>query len=227
LNSFDSTILHYVNQFAFRVPAFDKSVVALTSMYATRGLVLMAMLWWIWSRDGASARRDREIMVATVAAGFVALILGRVLAEWLPFRMRPLANPALSLHFPTAGDEAIRSWSAFPSDHAMLWCAIATGIFLASRRLGALALAFAIVCICLPRVYVGLHHPTDVIAGGVLGALVCVVLCRPRPRQIIAGPILALSSRFPGPIHAAIFILSFEMVTQFEELRRLSAAILK
>ena len=227
LNTFDSAVLHFLNQFAFRVGGFDRFVVALTGFYATRGLMLTAMLWWIWFRNGASVRRDREIVIATIASGFVALALGRLLASWLPFRLRPLANPELMLHFPMSADDAGRSWSAFPSDHAMLWCAVATGIFLASKRLGIAALCYAIVFIGLPRVYVGLHNPTDVLVGGALGALGCVVLNQPRLREFMAGPILNLSSRYEGAFHAGMFLLSFQLVTQFDEVRRLAASILK
>jgi undecaprenyl-diphosphatase len=121
----------------------------------------------------------------------------------------------------------LRTWSAFPSDHAMMWCAVATGIFLASRRLGVAAIVYTVVLIGLPRIYLGLHHPTDVLAGLALGALICVLLNRAVIRQRIAAPVLNWSAKHQAAFHVAIFLLSFELASQFDEIRLLSESFLK
>lgn len=227
VNAFDDAILRFLNQFAFRSDAFDHGVIGLTGLYATRGLPLIAMLWWVWFRNGERVRSDREIVIVTLAAGFVSLFLGRLLALSLPFRLRPLVNPALNLQFPmdpAAVDNAwTQTWSSFPSDHAMLWFAVASGVFLASKRVGIVALIYAATIICLPRVYAGLHYPSDVLGGALLGAMVCVALNLPRPRKLIANAPLNWSVRYQGVFHVAIFLLSFQVVTQFDEVRRISA----
>ena len=169
----------------------------------------------------AVRRRDREIVVIAIVSGLVAFLAGRLLAHYLPFRLRPVYEPALKGLYPiTSVDELLpRTWSAFPSDHAMLWCAISMGIFLASRWLGIYALTHTAVLIGLPRVYLGLHYPSDVIVGGLLGiALACVMSVRPI-RAPIAKPVLAMARRWPGPFFALAFLLSFELATQFDELR--------
>src|SRR4051812_15628343 len=60
---------------------------------------------------------------------------------------------------------------SFTSDHATMAGAIAVGLFLVSRRLGAVAAAAAVL-MAFARVYVGAHFPIDVIAGLVLGGSV-------------------------------------------------------
>ncbi|TAL95368.1 MAG: phosphatase PAP2 family protein [Paraburkholderia sp.] len=228
MNKFDLDILRFVNHFAFRSTSFDHIVIAISGLYLTR-LVLVAMLWWIWFRGGSSARRDREIVIATIVATFSALVCGRLLAHWLPFRLRPYANPELGMIFPR--DEStthfLRFWSAFPSDHAMMWCALAAGVFLASRRLGIVALLYSLVFICLPRVYLGLHHPTDILAGAVLGMAICLILNRETLRQRIATPILGWSLSHEGLFQMGIFVLGFELASQFDEIRTLSEPFLK
>jgi undecaprenyl-diphosphatase len=228
MNAFDSTIIQFLNQFAFRFGFVDRVAMAMTHLYMLRGLPMIALLWWIWFRDGPTKQRDREIVITTLFAGLCVLALGRFLAYWLPFRIRPFANPELGLHFlASSQEEGLRTWSAFPSDHAMLWCAVATGVLLASWRIGIFALAYAILFMGLARIYVGLHHPTDVLGGAVLGVSGCLLLNRTRYRQLIAAPVLRFSSRNQGLFHVGMFLLSFGLATNFDELRMVSASLLK
>ncbi|MDQ0139037.1 phosphatase PAP2 family protein [Cupriavidus necator] len=227
MNAFDGSIIQFLNQFSFRWPFFDHAVLAMTQFYMLRGLPMIALLWWLWFRDGVDKQRDREVVVATVVAAFCALLLGRFLASWLPFRLRPMANPEVGLRFLLAADDGMRTWSSFPSDHAMLWCAVATGVLVVSRWLGLLALAYAVLMISMSRVFVGLHYPTDVIAGAILGVLTCLVLTRPRVRARIAAPFLFLSERYRGLFHVGMFLLSFGLITNFDEIRTVASSLMK
>lgn len=229
MNSFDASLLHALNQFAFRSELFDRMAMATTQFYLLRGVPLVAILWWLWfdGTDPAQRERNREIIVATVVAGLCALAIGRLLAHWVPFRLRPFANPQLGLHFPMSSEDRIRTWSAFPSDHAMLWFAIATGIWVASKRIGTAALLYTLLCICLSRVYVGLHHPTDILGGAVIGIAVCLCMTRPVCRRLLSKPFLAMSRRYEAAFYACMFLLSFGLATHFDEAMMLGAAIVK
>ncbi|NOV22030.1 phosphatase PAP2 family protein [Cupriavidus necator] len=227
MNAFDSSIIQFLNQFSFRWPVVDHAVLAMTQFYMLRGLPMIALLWWLWFRDGVDKQRDREIVVATVVAAFCALLLGRFLASGLPFRLRPMANPEVGLRFLLAADDGMRTWSSFPSDHAMLWCAVATGVLVASRWLGLLALAYAVLMISMSRVFVGLHYPTDVIAGALLGVLTCLILTRPWSRERIAAPFLFLCERYRGLFHVGMFLLSFGLITNFDEIRTVASSLMK
>ncbi|NUQ62191.1 MAG: phosphatase PAP2 family protein [Pirellulales bacterium] len=61
-------------------------------------------------------------------------------------------------------------FGSFPSDHAALYFTIASGIFLASRFAGSLAIAWTAAAILLPRVWTGMHSPLDILGGCLLGA---------------------------------------------------------
>ena len=227
MNAFDSTIIHFLSQFAFRFGFLDKLAIATTQLYLLRGLPMILPLWWFWFRDGPTRQRDREIVIATIIASLCALAVGQLLEHWLPYRPRPLANPELGLHFLASSEGEFKNVNAFPSDHAMLWCAVATGVLVVSRRIGTFVMAYAILIIGMLRVYVGLHNPTDVLAGAALGVVMCLLLNRERVRQIIAAPVLHFSSRYQPLFHVGMFLLSFELVTQFDELRRVGSYLMR
>jgi undecaprenyl-diphosphatase len=78
---------------------------------------------------------------------------------------------------------------SFPSDHATAAFAIAVALLLRSRRIGWVALAMATV-ISLSRVAVGVHYPSDILAGALIGSLAALVLWTPPVR----GPLHALAT---------------------------------
>jgi membrane-associated phospholipid phosphatase len=138
--------------------------------YAVYGVVLFAVLllagWWI------ARRQDRsEVMGAALWAPLGMLIaVGlnqipvTVVAEPRPYAV--LDHPLL-LIAPTADP-------AFPSDHAVMAGAVAAGLWLVSRRLGALTTVAALL-LAIARVYVGAHWPGDVAAGLLEGAAIALL----------------------------------------------------
>lgn len=119
-------------------------------------------------------RPDRTVALA----GLFALVLGHVASDVLKvltLRPRPFASlPDVRLLVPHPNT------FAFPSGHASSAFSAATGVVLAAKKLaakkslkrvrlcgwGMLVLAAAI---SYSRVYVGVHYPTDVVAGVSLG----------------------------------------------------------
>ncbi|MEX3667579.1 phosphatase PAP2 family protein [Paraburkholderia phenoliruptrix] len=228
MNSFDTTIEKYLSNIHFGFFT-THAIETVADLYTFKGLLLIPVLWWMWFQSGERTKWRREMVIATVLSGLVALFVGRALTHWLPFRVRPVYSHELNLHFPTSvsKDALLTSWSSFPSDHAMLWMAIATGIFLVWKRIGLLALAYTVLFICLPRAYLGFHYPTDLLVGAAIGIAIAYVMTREAVRARSAAPLLRWTERYPGPSAMLAFVLCLELVTQFDELRKLASSVFK
>lgn len=165
MSAFDARLFRAVNRFADRTSWAHGPLVA----YAKLGIGLFAVLllvgWW-----GARARGDLATLARLVWAGAGALVavgLNQPIGS-LVGRARPYtAMPTVHVLIARSGD------FSFPSDHAVAAGAVAAGLFLAHRRLGAIAAVLAVL-MAVARVYVGAHYPADVVAGLALGTLVVV-----------------------------------------------------
>jgi len=229
LNVFDAGILMLVNSLAQRSPAFDQVVAELAENHMFKGVVMCSLLWWVWFRhDSAGEERIRRQLLATVVGAFLSVFVARVMAKALPFRTRPLHDASLDFVAPFGvPPRMLDGWSAFPSDHAALFFAIAAGLWFANRRLGAMALAYATLFIALPRVYEGFHYPSDLLAGGLIGVVAAGVCNRWLAPSPLAHRVLGWSHTQPGPFHAALFLVTAQMSVLFESSRNLLSDVVR
>jgi undecaprenyl-diphosphatase len=219
LTRLDATVVALAADLARRSEAIDRLVMQIHGLDLFKGGVLLALIVWIWF---AAENRPvlRVAMLKTIAAGLLTAIVSRGIQNVLPPRPRPMN--AGGAFVPPYGltPEAIAnmaSWSSFPSDHAALFFALAVGIWMVHRGLGAFALAWSAIVICLPRIYLGLHYASDVLGGALIGIVAAVVMYR-LPGRLFA-PVVRIEERWPGPFYAVAFILSFELARLFWDAR--------
>ncbi len=99
--------------------------------------------------------------LAFLAAAVARLGFTEVLYQ-IFHRLRPFA--VNNVHQLIAHNAA----NSFPSGHASFFFAMATAIYLFNKKLGYLFFAGAFL-ISLARIYAGVHYPSDVLAGAVIG----------------------------------------------------------
>lgn len=117
---------------------------------------------WLLARPGGSPRW-KLASASALGSAAVALLANQVVSH-LWERPRPFTAHAAATHLlaPASVDPS------FPSDHAAAAFAIAFAVLAFSLPVGRALLAGATL-IALTRVALGLHYPSDVLAGALVG----------------------------------------------------------
>ena len=216
MNAFDLATITFLNQFALQSQRIDATINFLSSNHLVKGGMLLVILWWGWFRIDHRQAQVRIHLVSTLVACFIAMVIARALALSLPFRFRPIHDERLDFVLPySVQPVTLEGWSAFPSDHAVLFYALATGLFYISKRVGIFAIVYTTLFIGFPRVYLGLHYPTDIIAGALIGILVCLLCQQNGFRTRVSQPLLNFSVTKPEFFYPVFFLITYQIADMF------------
>jgi membrane-associated phospholipid phosphatase len=225
--SIDDRLVIYLNSFAHRSWTMDFILLNISGPELFKGGVFMTAYWWAWFRAPENrveweSRKPRETLLLTLLLCVPTVGFARLLALYLPFRQRPLFNPELHLKVAFMLDPAsFEKWSSFPSDHGALFFLLATGFYLLSRRLGLFLYIYTFVLLLLPRVYWGVHYPSDILVGMLLGlAIGFSTLRNDTLRRFVYTPAQRLLERSPGLFYAILFQISFQTIVYYQPLRK-------
>jgi undecaprenyl-diphosphatase len=222
MTSLDLAVTLFLNQFVQASWTFDAVMVYLASSNLAKGYLILPLFWWTWFRE--DGRENRHAMLVTLLVSCIVAVAVSQIAQYKPLRVRPLFTPELHLkHAEGLQEWHYSSWSAFPSDHATFFFSFAVGSFFISRTLGWLVLAHAVLIISFPRVYLGLHYLTDVVAGALLGGAVTYVLCTSeRIRTGLGSWTRTWERTKPAVLYAGLFVLTTQMTYLFYDAHELA-----
>lgn len=188
-----------------------------------KGAVPAAVFWYLWFRaDNLSAKRPQ--LIATLLVAVAAIILGRILQAFLPFRQRPRGSMEIM------GDDAeqtafLQDWSSMPSDHALMFFALAACIFMISRFFGILLFLHAAFGVCLARVAFGMHYSSDVVVGAVIGTTLAFVLMPGLTRWVQRQYDTGHWTVTPQVGYPLLFLVTFQFATMFDGARDLAGRL--
>lgn len=209
----------------------------------------LVFAWWSGAGE-ADLRRRRATLIVTVVSLLVVMATTKTLGDRI-FLPRPYVHAEQAWHIedgrlvetaklayrePLNGQARARAESlkrgdidandlvSFPSDHAGFFVALALGIFLASRRAGALALAWTGLAVLLPRIVTGMHSPLDIAAGAAIGTglLLAMLFAARRLGRWALDPLAGWTLRHEALAAALLFFVAFEATNVLTNVRDLA-----
>jgi len=119
------------------------------------------------------------------------------------------------------GEIETNDLGSFPSDHAGFFIAISLGIWLASRRLGLLALGWTLFVILAGKMISAQHTPLDVAAGAAvaIGELAIIQYALRKRFSGWLDKLTGLTLRYSALSSAVIFLVAFEVSSTMIHIR--------
>ncbi len=174
-------LFRLINGMARHTPWLNHPAAAFATRYGLVVLVGLLVVGWLVAR-----RHGPAVMAAALwapAGAALAVAVNRPIAEAAeePMPSKSLPHAVFLVHR-TADMTS-------PSMHATLAGAVAVGLFLVRPRLGFVAAGVGLL-MGLSRVYVGMHYPSDTLAGLVVGGVVTTL-----GFMLAKAPLMALVTR--------------------------------
>lgn len=164
--NFDTVSLLWIQE-TLRLPFLNPVMIFITSIGN------YALVWIAISVSLVIPQKTRRIGIMSLVALLVSFLLNNLILKEVVGRIRPyevisglelLVNPATDL--------------SFPSGHTGNSFAVAVVLFQKlPRKYGIPSLILASL-IGISRLYIGIHYPTDVLAGAVIGTLIAILVVK-------------------------------------------------
>lgn len=152
----DILIFRQINNLAGQWPHLD-AVGIFFAKYA--GYVLVLILFLLLLRN---IKKNWPMAVKLLVAAVLSRGIITETIRWVWPRLRPFAENNVHLILPR---ETVAS---FPSGHATFYFAVATVVYFYNKKLGIIFFA-ASVLMGLARIFGGVHWPSDILAGALIG----------------------------------------------------------
>jgi len=214
----DVSILRDLNA-AFTNNVLQEFIVWVCGSKLLRGAVPLACYWFLWfGSKGDALQSQRTVLIKGLFASLAAIIVARSIAFSLPVRIRPFADPNLGIHLFSPPDGDFEDWSAFPSDTAAFEFALAWSLMRISPVCSVWLAAYGLVVACLPRIITGIHFPSDILVGMLIGMVTSALMQRLRlPTRLLSG---VLQWEGGQPVfYAMAFMFTCELAQLFENVR--------
>jgi membrane-associated phospholipid phosphatase len=249
LSQLNDQLLLLINSVAGRSWLFD-SIVAffLDNDLAKAGVIGGCFLAaWYGGKSVDSTNARRKILITTLIAAVCVITTTKVLSKTIflprpeiqsqkiyrlegdqlvemkrmPVRVMLDDESQKDYRALLSGEIETNDLGSFPSDHAGFFIAISLGIWLASRRLGLLALGWSVFVILAGKMISGQHTPLDVAAGATV-AIVELAMVQYVVRRKLGGwldKLSGLTLRYSALSSAIVFLIAFEVSSTMIHIR--------
>jgi len=152
----DLFLFHQINQYAGRWPLLDN-----ISIFCAKYLEYF-LLFFLFVFLLERASKNWKVVLKALVSAIIARFLFVNFIRFLWQRPRPFVENSVNLLLNYSNEPS------FPSGHAAFYFALSTVVFFYNKDAGALSF-FLTLLICLARIFVGIHWPSDILAGAVIG----------------------------------------------------------
>jgi undecaprenyl-diphosphatase len=165
----NTAIFQYFHSFAGQSIFLDNLII-FCAKYLPYLMVAALSLFLVLSRD---RRQELKMILYAVASAVLARLVITEIIRYFYYSPRPfMVFDFTPLLYDFAG--------SFPSGHAAFFFALATIIFLFHKKWG-IAYFTGTFIICISRIMVGVHWPSDILGGMIVGigsALLLIIIVR-------------------------------------------------
>ena len=242
-------LLILINSVAGRSWLFDNLIsLFLENDLAKAGVIGACFLAAWYGAKGQAATARRKILLTTLMAAVCVIATTKVISKTV-FLPRPeiqsrkifqldgdqlVEMKRMNVRIPLdessqkeyrailSGDVQTNDLGSFPSDHAGFFLVISLGIFLASRRLGLLALGWTVFVILAGKMISAQHTPLDIAAGALVAVAMLAAFRFVAARKLfdrMLERISQLTIRHAAFSSAVIFAVAFEMASTMVHVR--------
>ena len=167
---FDANIFEAINNLATHSKIIDLIGIFLAA-YLPYLLVLLLVSFLFWPKKDKI--KNRAMVLVSIAAAIIARFGVKNLILFFYDRPRPYMDLTFTHKLiPLSAAENLQS---FPSGHVLFFFALSTVIYSFNKKLGIFFLACSTL-MSIARVFVGVHWPSDILAGAILGIIIGVII---------------------------------------------------
>jgi membrane-associated phospholipid phosphatase len=215
---FDIWLASKLGECLNRFPLFDESIQSGLRHYVLGGFWYAGAMFVFWVQAARGGEHNKRLRIITTIVGSAITILLALLAGVILTWPPPIQNPQLAHFFPPYIDLNPNT-NSFPSLSTALYGSVAAGIYSIHKTTGLFLWVALPLLVSLPRMYVGGHWFSDIVAG-LAFALIGYALARYLlETSLLARLETTLASHRPWVIIAdfLVFIWILEVAVEFRE----------
>lgn len=176
IDKMDFSVLYFLNKLAASGGFVGTLIGVFTENPLLRGGPVFFCMCYLWFSTNDVNVRVRMMMGCIVCV--LAVLISVFCQSHVPIHIRPVYDNRLGL-------TNILKWNqestdkriySFPSDTATLYFALVTIVFLQNRKMGAVTFLWSLLTVGVCRVAVGIHYPSDILAGMILGGTMVLIM---------------------------------------------------
>ncbi|MBI2995084.1 MAG: phosphatase PAP2 family protein [Candidatus Melainabacteria bacterium] len=221
----------FFNQYCGRCIFLDTLALIFLSVDALRTAILVALVIGIWEyglykKDINANKRVLAILFSIMLTLGIIEIMNAVIDS-----KRPIVTYESVIKSPVVTKDIKSLWKdawvrnpkhgSFPSDTVALLSTIAFGLFFWNKTIGIFAILFVLFTGILPRLYFGLHYPSDMLIGVLISFCSTLFIEKVKLFNLLAKQILKVQVRYPYFFGVIGFYLAYIIAEKFILLRKL------